>query len=303
MKIWWLAILVVLLLGCQTALERPQERPLAPSQEAPTPVAPQPPAIGTLRVIFADVGQGGAVIIQTPDDKTIIYDCGQYKDRIYDDLRAFGVGDVDLLIASHADADHIGACKYILQDHNVTRVVDNNEYKETNTYIEYETYRRQYAKEFFQLLGDGLDPVFPFIEYHVAYDDWGNFSKDANDNSVVVRLVWGDTSFLLTGDCEAGCEKTLTDTTDIDADVLDAGHHGSRGSSTDYALKEITPRIVIISAGKDNRYGHPHEEALDRIRGYTDNILRTDQKGTIVVETDGKTLKVTNKDGLILWQE
>ena len=112
----------------------------------------------------------------------------------------------------------------------------------------------------------------------------------------MVKLDYGEVEFLFTGDCEEKCEKTLVNTEALDVDVYKVGHHGSRTSSTDYLLSEVTPETAIISAGLNNRYRHPHPEALERILQYTEEIYSTAVHGTVIVTTDGTTYSIMTQN-------
>jgi competence protein ComEC len=281
----WILLALVLLAACQS----PQTPDLAPQRLA-----------GTLRVVFPDVGEGGAVLILTPDNRTIEYDCGQSPSKIFAALNAFNVTHLDLLITSHPHADHVSACRDILKKIPVDRVVDNNDPHPTATNDNYRQLRGN-AGSYEAITGDKIDDEFPFLQYLVAFDSWGGLSGNVADDSIVIKFVDGNASFLINGDCEEACEKTLTDTANLRATVLNVGHHGSKYSSTDYSLQEIRPSIAVISVGAKNPYGFPTPEALGRLKKYTDTILRTDERGTIVVETDGDTLNVSDENGLIQW--
>ena len=116
-----------------------------------------------------------------------------------------------------------------------------------------------------------------------------------NENSIVLKVTYGETTYLLTGDAETEAEEDLLSTyADIDADILKAGHHGSSSSSTYAFLKAVTPDVVVISCGADNDYGHPHIEPLENFAKFTtaDKIFRTDIDGDVVVTTDGKEYSV-----------
>ena len=116
--------------------------------------------------------------------------------------------------------------------------------------------------------------------------------KDVNDDSLVMRLTYGDTSFLFTGDMTAKAEKELiADGADVKCDVLKVGHHGSSGSSCYQFLYEAEPKLAVISCGRDNDYGHPHEETLSRLRDAGVTVYRTDELGSIVIFSDGMTVE------------
>jgi len=127
-----------------------------------------------------------------------------------------------------------------------------------------------------------------FIEVIVAYDSNGRFKGD-NDNSVLLRATYGDIRFLFTGDCEWKCENEIVKSGGIKADILKAGHHGSKHSSTQKFLEKVNPAIAVVSAGRGNRYGHPANEALERLKNIGADVLRTDLNGTIIITTDGSS--------------
>jgi len=294
-------LLAIFLAGCTLPIEFGfPEMPVLHEPET-SPVLEQPVLLnGTYRIVIADIGQGSATIIQTPDGKNIVYDCGQYFDRFEDDLARFNVRNVDLLITSHPDADHIGGCRTLLEEYPVARVVDNGFDSESITSMHYRRLVNE-SQNYIRRAQDTTDEEFPFIKYILPYDT-ATF-KDANENSIGLKLTFGNATILFTGDCETECEEELVKTTDLDADVYIAGHHGSRTSSTVGALNEITPDVVLISAGEDNRYGHPHPEALARIRKHTENIFSTAERGYLVIETNGDTLTVSDINGLVLWKD
>ena len=118
-------------------------------------------------------------------------------------------------------------------------------------------------------------------------------SSNDNDQSVVIRIDCGESSFLFTGDATTRAERAIIATgADLDCDVLKAGHHGSSTSSSETFLDAVTPEIVLISAGKNNRYRHPHSETLDRFKAQHARILRTDQSGSIAIFTDGESMRI-----------
>lgn len=299
-------LLVILLTGCEIIGNVPIDIPL-PGDIDTTPVKEPPkPVDGTLAVHFIDVGQGDSTLIALPNGKTILIDCGNTGkgDDVVSHLKNNSISAIDLLIASHADADHIGACDEIMNLISVQEVWENGQGKDTRAYDDLVT---EAKKRNYKILTDdsynlALDSSVD-IDVLIPYDDFGAMDDDTNENSIVMKLTYGATSFLLTADCESECEETLTNTEDLDVDVYKVGHHGSRTSSTEDFLAEVTPSVALISAGENNRYGHPHPEAIDRINDYTDNIFSTIEKGTMIVESNGNAITLSDAQGLLLWQK
>jgi competence protein ComEC len=217
-----------------------------------------------LSVVFFDVGEGDSAMIIAPDSRKILIDCGEFNDTAFY-LKKMNITFIDVLIITHPDKDHEGGCGDVVKSVGVGSIL-------TNTNVE----------------GDFLLDITEtaFAEVIVAYDSNGRFKGD-NDNSVMLKLGYGNTSFLFTGDCEWRCEKELLETHDIDVDILKTGHHGSRYSSTAEFLEKTSPSAAIISAGRENRYGHPHNETIERLKKVNASVSRTDVNGTIIITTDG----------------
>lgn len=277
---------------------------LAACQSVPTGqiTAPLETPSGTLTVDYLDIGQGDSTLITLPNHKTILIDCGNTGkgSQVIEVVRK-RTDKIDLLIGTHADADHVGGCDEVMAGFPVTFVLENGQSKDTKAYTDFHD-RAVTVGE--RILVDDEDLSLDSsvgLRVMVTYDDQG-MQEDTNANSIVVRLDYGSRSFLFTGDCEATCESTLTDTENVDVDVYKAGHHGSKTSSNADFLREVTPSVVVISAGANNRYGHPNAQALDRLRAYTDNIFVTMNYSTITATTNGTALQLKNSEGLLFWQ-
>ena len=227
---------------------------------------PQPN--GNLTVIFFDVGQGDSALIITPDNKTVMIDCGEYEDAA-DYLELMNITSLDALIITHPDDDHYGGCDEVSKVAHVKRTITN-----TNTEKDFVLDITQTAK----------------FEVIVAYDSGGRYKED-NDNSVLLKLTYGKIKFLFTGDCTWKCENELMKTEKIDIDILKVGHHGSKSSTTEKFLKKTTPSVAVISTGK-NSYGHPTNEVIERLNQVNSEIYRTDIDGSVILTTDGRTYSV-----------
>lgn len=256
---------------------------------------------GTLRVVFADVGQGDMTVIATPSGRTIVVDGGPDPERaiqILDAQMPFWKRTLSLVVLSHPHSDHVSGLGEILRRYRVERIMEfRGEYESAD----YAAWSRLAESEGAQLLevrpgmhlsfGDG-------VELHVlAPQDAGDGARsmDVNDASVVVRVIYGNASFLLTGDVFKDGERWLLGSEQtLDSDVLKVAHHGSDTSSSAPFLSAVSPRAAVISAGQDNRYGHPDPEVVERLEGLlpASRIFKTFERGTITFETDGSTLSV-----------
>lgn len=246
------------------------------------------------------IGQGDATLIKWQGKWTMI-DTGEVEQRpeIVRLIDKYNVTELENLIITHPDGDHIGGAYAVLNHIPVRHVYDNGQVKLTNTYKTYlKTVRNkglsiQVLKEGMQLdLGGGACfKVLSPGEKHLSKKDG---SPDYNNNSLIMKLVFGDFSMLFTGDAEKIQEmQTLKyHAKDLSALVLKVGHHGSHTSTTNSFLKAVHPEIAVISCGRNNRYGFPHKEPLRNLERMGVQIYRTDRDGTVSIETDGKAYRV-----------
>lgn len=253
-----------------------------------------------LTVKVLDIGQGDAVLIQTPQE-TILFDTGDVdeRDNLVRLLKKEKVEVIDKLIISHPHADHLGGAYAVLQNFTVKAVYDNGQPTTTKTY---QTYLKQIKQKkiAYQNLKAGdtleLDSTIRLDIFNPTPTDIKK-GGELNSNSLVGKLVYGKFTMLLTGDCEADREKVLVQkyADKLQADVLKAPHHGSKTSSNRGFLQTVAPEAVIISCGVNNDYGHPHKEAMNRYKGMKLDIYRTDQDGTVTVTTDGSTYQIAKE--------
>ncbi|MDO8183554.1 MAG: ComEC/Rec2 family competence protein [bacterium] len=246
-----------------------------------------------LKVAFLDIGQGDAIYIEAPNGNQVLIDGGPGRGvlRALGEVMPWSDKTLDLVIATHPDADHIGGLPAVLERYEVAGVMDNGQ--PSNTQI-YRTWQAAAAAEVEAgakkilaqrgervILGDGiyLDILYPFGV---------PTGKDTNDGSVVAKLTYGASSYLLIGDATIKVEQQLLnqDPNILKTEVLKAGHHGSKTSSGPEFVAAVKPEYAIISVGKDNRYGHPHQVTLDTLVTAGAKILRTDESGTITCVSD-----------------
>lgn len=243
----------------------------------------------TVQFHFIDVGQGDCILIQN-GETAILIDAGTYESghRIYEYLTNLNIDDIDYFISTHPHDDHIGGAASLLRGFDVGTVFLSTEGDNS------------YAFENFVdvMIEKDITPTYP--EMNTAYCE-GDLSftflsptkdfENTNDNSFVIMVQFGEIKALLTGDSEKKVETDLISRgVDIRADILKVGHHGSRNASTSSFLKSVYPSVAVIQCGKDNSYGHPHEETLERLTEIDCNVLRTDIEGNIILSTDGKAI-------------
>lgn len=254
-------------------------------------------AADPLELWFLDVGQGDAIAVRTPASRWILFDTGpkdEWSDagerRVLPFLRARGVHRIEIMILTHPHADHIGGAAAVLRGLEVGRIVEpglvvgNQPYLDLLAVAEAKMIPWHAARSGRTITLDGvrLDFLWPDEE---TLDG----TLDANQISAVVRLSYGGFAALLTGDAPAEVEHLLIKRHGgkLRAQVLKAGHHGSRTATSGEFLETVGPAIVIISAGRRNRYGHPAPEVIERVRAAGIPILRTDRDGTIGIRVRG----------------
>lgn len=260
---------------------------------------PQPPPSGDeLQVHVLNVGQGDSILIIAPGGKTVLVDAGVPGSGkvVMDALKRYGVKQIDLMVATHAHADHIGGADEVLKAVKVTTVLDSKVPNATKNYEDFLAAIKQTGANYvgatpgqkFDLGGGAalnvLAPIQPFFKQ----SEIRSGGNEPNANSVVARLDYGDFSLLLTGDAEAETEeRIMANGGNVAAKVLKVGHHGSKYASSEKFLRQGRFEAAIISDGADNRYGHPSQEALDRFRQFNIKLYRTDLEGEITIISRG----------------
>lgn len=248
--------------------------------------------LGEIEYHFIDVGQGDATLIRTPEGDILI-DAGENSAE--DELKAYldlcGVDDLYYAIFTHPDSDHIGGADMVLEEYDVLNVIKPDFEKTTKVYkAMMDAIAAEGCKVYNALPGETYS--LGEFDMFVFGPDPANKELDSNNSSIVIKATWGKTTAMLTGDAEKPAEESILRTysgAELGSMLLKMGHHGSRTSSTDAWLAAVKPSIAIISCGKDNSYGHPHAEALARIKPYVgDLIYRTDLLGSIVFISDGE---------------
>jgi len=248
-----------------------------------------------LTVAFLDVGQGDAIFVEAPNGNQILIDGGPNKAVLRELSKQMPFYDrtIDGIILTHPHLDHYAGLNEVMKKYKVNLEMDPGTKVKGAGFGEFENLTKikniksLYAKRGMIInLGKDLrlDILLPVIN-----DE--NLSE--HDGMLVSRLVYKNNSFLLTGDMEDNLENFLISFGDnVKSDVLKIGHHGSKTSTSEKFLGLVNPELAVISAGKNNKYGHPHQEVTNRLAGFEIPTLRTDEKGTIVIESDGEKIMV-----------
>jgi competence protein ComEC len=259
---------------------------------------------GKLHVSFLDIGQGDAILIQTPNGQDILIDGGPDPQKIALELSErlpFWDRTIDLVVCTQPQADHVTGLVEVLQRYNAERVVDPGVsydsaiYQEWVRLIEIKGIEHNVARAGQEIdLGGGVK-----IEVLNPPESlWEGTSHDVDNNGVVLRLSWNDVSFLFTADIRAEAElELIMNRANLKATVLKVAHHGSDTSTTQQFLAAVDPELAVICVGADNPFGHPSPEVLERLtdRLGDANIHRTDQDGTLEFITDGERLWVSSR--------
>ncbi len=247
-----------------------------------------------LCVVFLDVGQGDAIFIQSPDGVQLLIDTGRDQSvlRGLGDVMDFSDREIDYLLLTHPDADHVGGAVDILERFLVSQVIRTE--NESDTAL-WEAVARQIEMEGSKVTMARRGQVFDLgggVKLEILFPDIDPTEMESNTASIVARLIYGETAFMLTGDSPKSIEEylVLVEGEHLKSDVLKAGHHGSRTSTAELFLAEVDPKYAVISAGADNSYGHPHVEVTDLLFNYGVEIYNTAESSNIVFWSDGRQL-------------
>lgn len=252
---------------------------------------------GNLYMYTIDVGQGDCILLVSPSGKTMLVDTGESGS--YSTVSGFlhdrGIEELDIVVGSHPHSDHVGAMGKLLNEFGAGLLLLPEAENKTNNNI------ISIADEL------NIDWEYVWNDTEIEWDsdctvtvlapvsDASYSASDMNEWSIIMRVEYGANAIILTGDAETHSEQVAMFANDSDlfnADILKIGHHGSATSTGDSFLEAVSPRYAILSLGKDNRYGHPHWETMDKLDNANITYFRTDECGTIVAVLTGSTCTV-----------
>lgn len=246
-----------------------------------------------LQVYFLDVGQGDAIFIKSPSGKTMLVDAGPQNNVLKPLSKRFlfRKKHIDVLLATHPDADHVAGFVPVMQNYSVDVFVESAYQKDNQILAQIETLVNEKVKNHIIATEGTIIDLGGGATFKILSPNDSELNSDSNNASIVGKLIYGNNSFLLTGDASISNEIRLVkdySSIDLKSDVLKLGHHGSRTSSAIEFLQNVKPQIAIISAGKNNRYGHPHPEVLNRLKNLNIPHISTATDGTVCLESNGQ---------------
>lgn len=250
-----------------------------------------------LRVSFLDVGQGDAILIQTPSGKNMLIDGGPTNEILSQLGKELSYFDrtIDIMIATHPDADHITGLIPVLEKYKIKNIILSQSDAKTKIVEDFDLHVQEEGSSLYRARTEDVINFGDDVNALVLYSKNNNEEKkkDTNQFSIALLLMYRDVTFLLTGDLPSNEEShLLTKKLPKNIIIYKAGHHGSDTSSSDQLLSYIKPEYSIISAGKNNSYGHPNPKAIERLQKYSKEILSTIDRGAITFVTDGRMMEV-----------
>ena len=249
---------------------------------------------GKLTVAFLDVGQGDAVYIEAPNGNQVLIDAGSSKAvlRQLGKVMPFYDRSIDVVIATHPDKDHIGGLPDVLARYDVDFILDSGRAGASATYKELYTLVDALGVQSIQAKRGMVVMLDDDVHLNILFPDRDVPELESNTASVIAQLVYGETEFMLTGDSPKAIESYLVmlDGGNLESDVLKVGHHGSKTSSAEVFIGYVQPKYSVISADRNNKYGHPHNEVINTLEQFGSVILSTGDSGIIVFESDGENV-------------
>lgn len=250
---------------------------------------------GDLEVYFLDVGQADSILIRV-DGCNMLIDAGNNEDgkRLVDYFKTLNIEKFDYVVATHPHEDHIGGMDDIINNFEISNYLMPDVLTTTKTFEDVLD----------ALEAKGLSYETPSIDSKLNLKDAiidivyvGEDSSDLNDSSIILKLTYGNNSFLFTGDATSKVEKEILDK-DIQSEVLKVAHHGSNYSSSLEFIKKVNPKYAVIEVGENNTYNHPSSTTIEKLNDINAKIFRTDKDGTIIFTSDGEdiSIKTINTD-------
>lgn len=244
-----------------------------------------------LKIYYLDVGQADSILIQNNNESMLI-DAGNNNDGplLVKYFQELGIKDFKYIVGTHPHEDHIGGLDNIIENFNIGTIYIPDAITTTTTF---EDLLDAIDKKNMTYTVPKIDNTFTLGEATLKVIYTGTDTTDLNNTSIVLKMTFGNTSYLFTGDATDVTEKKILNK-DIKSDVLKIGHHGSNYSSTDDFLKKVNPKYAIISVGKNNKYSHPSSRTISKLNKLNVKTYRTDELGTILLESNGNDITINN---------
>lgn len=245
-----------------------------------------------LKVSFLDVGQGDSILIQTPDGFDMLIDGGIDAGvlRELGNKMSFFDREIDVVVATHPDADHIGGLVDVFTRYEVGTFIETTNINDTPAATALAVAAADEGSRYFNPEAGQIIELGSEVYMQILSPSGDETNWESNNASIVLRLVYGETSFMLTGDLPAEIENHLVDLygSQLKSDVLKLGHHGSKTSTSEAWLDAVEPGFAVVSASLDNRYGHPHQDVMSRVFARNIQSSHTGTDGTITFYSDGQ---------------
>lgn len=255
---------------------------------------------GELQMHTIDVGQGDSILL-CEGENTMLVDSGTKANgkKVVEYLNALGINKIDVLVATHPHDDHMGGMAEIIKNFEIGTLYALDHSEDNITTIWYQEFLDAVINKnvnwVFPKVGDQIK-LGQIIAEVIAPQE--KDETNLNNNSIVLRVSFGNTDILLTGDTEKEAEQALVkQNIDLKSEVLKVAHHGSDSSSTKTFLEKVKPQYAIISAKKGNTYGHPKQRVMDLLQDLSTKVYRTDEQGTIIMKTDGTNIEFNVEPG------
>lgn len=302
LKISLLIILAIVFVACdkipQEIITQVTDAIKEPTQSTDKELADVTAGIGNdvMEVEFIDVGQADAILVTTGQERMLI-DCGDNKTEkeLVAYLQSKAITKIDYLIGTHPHADHIGGMEKVIDAFEIGKIYMP---KVTHTTKTFESVLKSAKAKEYKISTGKVGEQFTMgedVKVEMLSPTREKY-EELNDYSIVIKLSNGEDDFLLMGDAEKLVEEDIMALkTELSAEVLKLGHHGSSSSSSEAFIKEVTPEVAIISSGQDNSYGHPHKETMQTLEKYNIMAYDTKNKGTITAKSTGKGITFTTE--------
>lgn len=250
-----------------------------------------------MKVHYINVGQGDSIFIQTPNNKHILIDGGRpkYGKKVVSYLKKQQVKKLDLIIATHPDFDHIGGLVDVMKNFEVKQIIDSGKVHHTKAYVRY--LNEVHKQDSLFNIASAKDSIEIDPDLQLKILNTHEKGKNNNQSSIVFKMIYNEMRFLFMGDLDRKHEEKLMKKFDIEADIIKIAHHGSKTSSSLEFLKEVNPKVALLTYKKRNKFGHPVDRVITNLNKIDSQIYSTAVFGDIIIYTNGKEYHIeTEKD-------